>query len=83
MFPAFRKGSLGAGQWALPGGRLEHGESFEECAVREALEETGLPLADVRFGWAISTVMRTEPGKPHWCTIFMQAALADAQVRKV
>jgi ADP-ribose pyrophosphatase YjhB (NUDIX family) len=35
-----------AGQWTLPGGRLELGESLEAGVAREALEETGL-IVDV------------------------------------
>src|SRR5512133_3918866 len=30
------------GQWSVPGGALEVGETLRLCAVREALEETGL-----------------------------------------
>lgn len=32
------------GLWVAPGGKLEHGESPAECAVREMREETGLVI---------------------------------------
>jgi 8-oxo-dGTP diphosphatase len=42
-----RKGAHGAGTWALPGGHLDPGESFETCCKREVLEETGLIINNV------------------------------------
>ena len=33
-----------AGQWSLPGGAVEVGETLEACLVREMIEETGLEV---------------------------------------
>ena len=37
-----RLASHGAGTFSIPGGHMEFGESFEETALREVKEETGL-----------------------------------------
>ena len=34
-----------AGEWSLPGGKMEWGETFEEGAIREVLEETGIQIS--------------------------------------
>lgn len=56
------------GQWALPGGRCDPGETFEQTALRELEEELGLSLAPehilgvlddypTRSGYAITPVV--------------------------
>ena len=44
-----RKSAHGAGEWAWPGGHMEYMESFEGCAKREVMEETGMKIKNVRF----------------------------------
>lgn len=38
----------GEGTWTMPGGKIEFGESLEEGAKREVLEETGIKLGNVK-----------------------------------
>ena len=41
-----------AGEWSVPGGRVEVGETLHEAVVRETAEETGLEVVVDRFlGW--------------------------------
>ena len=49
VFLARRQGSHGEDTWASAGGHLEWGESLEECARREALEELGVTVGDLQF----------------------------------
>lgn len=49
VFLAQRRGALGGATWGSAGGHLEFGESLEDCARREAREELGLAVGELRF----------------------------------
>ncbi len=51
--------------WALPGGFLDYGESLEDCAIREAKEETSLDIELKGQFHTYSTLARD----PRWHTI--------------
>jgi mutator protein MutT len=41
-----------AGEWSIPGGRVEAGETLAEAVVRELVEETGVEaVCDRLVGW--------------------------------
>lgn len=44
---AKRKGKIGRGLWALPGGKPKRYETIEQAARREVAEETGLSISTV------------------------------------
>lgn len=49
VFLARRKGALGGGSWGSAGGHLEFGEGLEDCARREAREEFGVEVGELRY----------------------------------
>jgi 8-oxo-dGTP diphosphatase len=55
--------------WAPTGGHLEFGESFEQAARRETLEETGLALGTIMQGPTINSLFAAE--QKHYISIFM------------
>jgi 8-oxo-dGTP diphosphatase len=72
-----RTGAHGAGTWGLPGGHQEFGESPEDTAVRETLEETGLVVRPtVRLGFTDDPM--PEIGR-HYVTLFVGCARVEGE----
>lgn len=40
---------ISSGKWNFPGGKMEYGETKEQCAIRETYEETGLKISDLFY----------------------------------
>jgi 8-oxo-dGTP diphosphatase len=72
-----RRGSHGHGTWSIPGGHLEFGETWEECAKREAMEEVGVELTNVRF-LAATNDLFADAGK-HYISIWLEADWASGE----
>ena len=64
-----RKGVHGTGTWTTPGGHLDFGETPEQCGAREAKEEVGLDVVDIRFR-AITNDIFDQQGR-HYISIWM------------
>ena len=54
------------GYWEFPGGKREEGESLEDCALREAKEETGLGVTIERFLMTVENPYRDKQIRLHF-----------------
>ncbi|MHB0927515.1 MAG: NUDIX domain-containing protein [Candidatus Nanopelagicales bacterium] len=78
-----RRDRRGRMVWSFPKGHLEQGESAEQAAVREVLEETGLsavvhaPLGDIVF-WFMLDGKRIHKTVHHFLLIVTGGELSDA-----
>ncbi|KAF5762172.1 putative hydrolase [Helianthus annuus] len=74
LFGRRRSVSVGDNTYLLPGGHLEFGESYEECAAREVKEETGLDIKNIEL---LTTVNNLYYDATHINVTYMRAQLSD------
>jgi 8-oxo-dGTP diphosphatase len=59
------EGRFGEGKWNGPGGKLQLGESPQECVIREVYEETGLRIHSLRLHGSLKHFFGGD-GEPDW-----------------
>ena len=55
-----KENDINEGKWIAIGGHCENGESPEECAKREVMEETGLKVGNMRFRGIVTFFSRPD-----------------------
>ncbi|MGT2896444.1 NUDIX hydrolase [Streptococcus entericus] len=66
------------GKWISVGGKLEKGESPEDCAIREIYEETGLVVKEMKLAGLI-TFPEFTPGHD-WYTYVFRVTAVDGKL---
>lgn len=71
-----RRAGAGDFTWQLPGGWLEPGESPQQAARREVLEETGLLLREMYF---VGTTSNVFSAHKHSISLYFEAECVDSE----
>jgi 8-oxo-dGTP diphosphatase len=67
----------GAGQWCLPGGKLDYGDTPEHTVGKELEEETALAARNVEFLFYQNSPP-PEPGKMHCLNLYFRCTVEGA-----
>ncbi len=71
-----------AGEWSIPGGRQEWGETVRETAAREIMEETGVKISGLRLLDVVDGISQTRGTVTgHWTLVDFRADWAEGEPR--
>jgi len=71
---------MGRSYWLLPGGRLDFGETLEECARRELMEETNLEIKLKDFLFINESI--PEDRHRHIVNLYFEAEVIGGNLKK-
>ncbi|GAB6036981.1 NUDIX hydrolase [Fundidesulfovibrio butyratiphilus] len=63
-----------SGQWCLPGGKIDHGQTAEAAVIREVLEETALTVVKQTFLFYQDSLPQTPDGM-HCLNLYFACAV--------
>lgn len=76
------KGKFGEGFWNAPGGKIEPGETPEQAAKREVLEESGLSVSDLKYGGFLEFYFGPGKNQPDWTARVFKTSTFSGELKK-
>ncbi len=68
-----KEGGMHKGKWNGLGGKIDEGETPEECAVREVFEESGLRITELKFAGVVSFPENVKGAGESWIVFIFRA----------